>query len=102
MNKSFDTFPLGKVSLPSIRIPISPASAQAPSYAYFDRTAFISLLDGGSVQPVVRALRPKRFGKSLFLSTLKLFHDCALPEDDFVKLFQVYLFAFLKHKQNHC
>lgn len=91
MNKSFDAFPLGKASFPSIRTPIFPPSAKAASYAYFDRTAFIPLLEHTHTQRVVRALRPQRFGKSVFLSTLQLFHDCALPEGEFVKLFQVCL-----------
>jgi hypothetical protein len=95
LNKSFRAFPLGRASLDSIRIPNDNGS----SFAYFDRTAFISLLHGKGIQPVVRALRPKRFGKSLFVNTLKLFHDCALPEDEFVKVFKVCMTAFFDSKK---
>ncbi|KAI8344981.1 hypothetical protein B0O80DRAFT_38271 [Mortierella sp. GBAus27b] len=42
-------------------------------YAYFDRTRYISVVDS-SLENVLLFLRPRRFGKSLFLSTLAHFH----------------------------
>ncbi|KAI8344978.1 hypothetical protein B0O80DRAFT_534669, partial [Mortierella sp. GBAus27b] len=42
-------------------------------YAYFDRTRYISVVDS-SLENVLLFLRPRRFGKSLFLSTLAYFH----------------------------
>ncbi|KAK3809463.1 MAG: hypothetical protein J3Q66DRAFT_405465 [Benniella sp.] len=44
-----------------------------PRYAYFDRTSYISVVDSFP-EKVLIFLRPPRFGKSLFLSTLKRFH----------------------------
>ncbi|KAF9176761.1 hypothetical protein BGZ50_009714 [Haplosporangium sp. Z 11] len=42
-------------------------------YAYFDRTRYISVLES-FLESVLIFLRPRRFGKSLFLSTLAHFH----------------------------
>ncbi|KAK5822985.1 hypothetical protein F5H01DRAFT_401412 [Linnemannia elongata] len=44
-----------------------------PQYAYFDRTGYISVLES-FLESVLLFLRPRRFGKSLFLSTLAHFH----------------------------
>ncbi|KAG0065493.1 hypothetical protein BGZ89_008264, partial [Linnemannia elongata] len=52
-----------------------------PQYAYFDRTGYISVLES-FLESVLLFLRPRRFGKSLFLSTLAHFHG-------------------VEHKQNH-
>ncbi|KAF9537232.1 hypothetical protein EC957_008604 [Mortierella hygrophila] len=50
-------------------------------YAYFDHTGYISVLES-FLEYVLLFLRPRRFGKSLFLSTLAHFHG-------------------VEHKQNH-
>ncbi|KAF9381304.1 hypothetical protein CPC16_009905 [Podila verticillata] len=44
-----------------------------PQFAYFDRTRYITELQD-SLENVILFLRPRRFGKSLFVSTLAHFH----------------------------
>ncbi|KAF9301974.1 hypothetical protein BGZ74_006041 [Mortierella antarctica] len=62
----FTGFPLNdKTSFESIRA--------NPQYAYFDRTRYITELQD-SREDVILFLRPRRFGKSLFVSTLAHFH----------------------------
>ncbi|KAF9343265.1 hypothetical protein BGX34_007009, partial [Mortierella sp. NVP85] len=64
--QAFKGFPLNdKGDLEKIRV--------NPAYAYFDRTRYISVVDS-FLENVLLFLRPRRFGKSLFLSTLKHFH----------------------------
>jgi hypothetical protein len=52
-------------------------------YFYCDRTDYIPLLEEGDYQLF---LRPRRFGKSLLLSTLSHYYDIA-QKDEFQKLF---------------
>lgn len=88
VNTSFILFPLGAVKFDRIRQPVA-LDVAALSLAYFDRTQFITLLRTRTTHSFVRILRPKRFGKSLFLSTLELFHDCSVPQERFDDLFKV-------------
>ncbi|KAF9343657.1 hypothetical protein BGX34_006514, partial [Mortierella sp. NVP85] len=63
--EAFKDFPLNDMrSFKDIRV--------NTQYAYFDRTRYIPVID--SLQRVLLFLRPRRFGKSLFLSTLARFH----------------------------
>ncbi|KAG0305521.1 hypothetical protein BGZ98_004001 [Dissophora globulifera] len=55
-------------------------------YAYFDRTRYISVLES-FLEDVLLFLRPRRFGKSLFLSTLAHFHGVE-HEQNYKELFQ--------------
>lgn len=48
--------------------------------AYADRTALIPVLEGLATNNVF-ILRPRRFGKSLFVSMLETYYDCAQKED---------------------
>lgn len=48
--------------------------------AYADKTALIPVLEGLSTNNVF-ILRPRRFGKSLFVSMLETYYDCAQKED---------------------
>jgi len=58
-----------------------------PQYAYFDRTGYISVLES-FLESVLLFLRPRRFGKSLFLSTLAHFHGVE-HKQNYKELFQV-------------
>lgn len=58
-----------------------------PGLAYFDRTRYISEL-GSFQQDVLVFLRPRRFGKSLFFSTLAHFHGVEYKQN-YNALFQV-------------
>ncbi|HEY89454.1 MAG TPA: AAA family ATPase, partial [Thermoflexia bacterium] len=53
-------------------------------YFYVDRTAYIRTVE--EVGPVLLFLRPRRFGKSLWLSTLENYYDVA-KADEFESLF---------------
>ncbi|KAG0337738.1 hypothetical protein BG000_005031 [Podila horticola] len=55
-------------------------------YAYFDRTSYISVLDS-FLEDVLLFLRPRRFGKSLFLSTLAHFHGVEY-KNSYMAMFQ--------------
>ncbi|KAG0336155.1 hypothetical protein BG000_006872 [Podila horticola] len=57
-----------------------------PELAYFDRTRYISELESFQ-QNVLVFLRPRRFGKSLFLSTLAHFHGVEYKQN-YKALFQ--------------
>ncbi|GJJ77513.1 hypothetical protein EMPS_09872 [Entomortierella parvispora] len=71
--ESFRGFPLNdKRSFGTIRTNMQ--------YAYFDRTRYITVLES-SLQFVHLFLRPRRFGKSLFLSTLAFFHGVEHKEN---------------------
>ncbi|MDR0705051.1 MAG: ATP-binding protein [Planctomycetaceae bacterium] len=55
------------------------------NYIYVDKTRFIELLEkGGNKNKIF--IRPRRFGKSLFLSTLKYYYDIEYA-DEFEQLF---------------
>ena len=63
------------------------SSICADADAYFDRSEYLVKLEKRG--PLVRALRPKGFGKSLFLSSLALLHDCSTTESEFYTAFRV-------------
>ena len=54
-------------------------------YVYVDKTRFIRVLEGYP-EPYVFFLRPRRFGKSLFVSLLSSYYDIA-AKDEFEHLF---------------
>ncbi|HWQ65385.1 MAG TPA: AAA family ATPase [Methanospirillum sp.] len=54
-------------------------------YAYVDKTRFIQILEDYP-EPNIFFLRPRKFGKSLFVSLLGLYYDIAM-KDHFSKLF---------------
>ena len=58
-----------------------------PQYAYFDRSRYISVLES-FLESVLLFLRPRRFGKSLFLSTMAHFHGVDYKQN-YKELFQV-------------
>ncbi len=55
------------------------------NYCYVDKTSYIELLEGYD-EKYIFFLRPRRFGKTLFLSTLEQYYDKAAA-DDFETLF---------------
>ena len=59
-----ERFPLGYSDFGTIR--------QLPGFAYFDKTEFIPEIEKGSAVQLV--CRPRRFGKSLNVTTLRYFH----------------------------
>ncbi len=65
------------------RLPVGKAvysSLRRGPYVYVDKTRFIPVLESlDSTYPVV--LRPRRFGKSLFMSMLESYYDRAQAED---------------------
>ena len=49
------------------------------NYAYIDKTQYIEVLERyGSDKPFI--VRPRRFGKTLFTSTLSTYYDLNFPE----------------------
>lgn len=66
-----------------------------PQYAYFDRTQYISVIES-ILARVLLFLRPRRFGKSLTLSTLAHFHGVEHKER-YNELFLVRAIPFLFH-----
>jgi len=54
-------------------------------YAYVDKTRYIRVLEDNP-EPYVFFLRPRRFGKSLFVSLLSYYYDI-LEKDRFLSLF---------------
>jgi hypothetical protein len=78
--EKFQHFPLNsKSNFTAIRVD--------PRFAYFDRTRYISVLESFP-DDVLLFLRPRRFGKSLFLSTLAHFHGVE-HKQNYKALFQV-------------
>lgn len=76
--------------LGSVPLGVTDFSSIAPDAdAYFDRSEYLVKLEKRGA--FVRALRPKGFGKSLFLSSLALLHDCSTTESDFYAAFRVRL-----------
>ncbi len=73
----------GKVSRNKLRVPIGKAvfsSLRSGPYVYVDKTRFIPVLESlDSTYPVV--LRPRRFGKSLFMSMLESYYDRSQAAD---------------------
>ena len=59
-----EKFPLGKSDFSEIR--------ERPGMAYFDKTEYIPQLEKGTDVQLV--CRPRRFGKSLTITTLRYFH----------------------------
>lgn len=56
------------------------SAIQTEGYAYVDKTRFIEELERSKVKyPFI--VRPRRFGKSLFTSTLQAYYDIAAKED---------------------
>ena len=55
------------------------------NYIYMDKTRYIEKLESYG-EPYIFFLRPRRFGKSLFVSTLEHYYDCN-NQDDFNDLF---------------
>ena len=55
------------------------------NYIYMDKTKYIEKLESYG-EPYIFFLRPCRFGKSLFISTLEYYYDCN-NQDDFNELF---------------
>ncbi|CAG8754186.1 14026_t:CDS:1, partial [Racocetra fulgida] len=53
---------------------------------YLDKTYFISKIENLNTQAIL-FLRPCRFGKTLFLSTLSSYYDIKNQEDQFKQLF---------------
>jgi hypothetical protein len=74
-----ERFPLGQSDFREIR--------QLPGLAYFDKTEYIPVLENGSAVQLV--CRPRRFGKSLTVSTLRYFHGFQF-RNLYDKLFKVY------------
>ncbi len=55
-------------------------------YLYVDKTKYIEILENYS-EPYIFFLRPRRFGKTLFISLLENYYDIK-SQDEFNKLFQ--------------
>ena len=55
------------------------------NYIYLDKTKYIEMLEEYG-EPYIFFLRPRRFGKTLFISTLEHYYDCASNEE-FDRLF---------------
>ncbi|MBM7557231.1 ATP-binding protein [Halanaerobacter jeridensis] len=55
------------------------------NYIYMDKTKYIEKIESYG-EPYIFFLRPRRFGKSLFVSTLEHYYDCN-NQDDFNELF---------------
>ena len=84
-----------------LRIPVGKAvysSLRSGNYVYVDKTAFIPVLEAlDSTYPVV--LRPRRFGKSLFMSMLESYYDRA-QTSDFEKNFRgTYIYEHRTERQ---
>lgn len=62
-------------------------SLRTDGLKYYDKTRFITILENNLEDKVVLMLRPRRFGKSLFISTLETFHDFNL-KDQFQSVFK--------------
>lgn len=82
------------VSSKKLRVPVGQtdfADIRQGNYAYADKTQLIEILENlDSSYPVI--IRPRRFGKSVFLSMLKAYYDIA-QVNDFEKNFQgTYIF----------
>jgi hypothetical protein len=71
-------FPLGKSDFSEIRMD--------PGMAYFDKTEYIPVLENGSDVQLV--CRPRRFGKSLTVTTLRYFHGFEF-RNEYDQLFKV-------------
>ena len=61
------------------------AKLRKNNYLYLDKTEYIEVLENYG-EPYIFFLRPRRFGKSLFLSTLEHYYDCK-AQADFTELF---------------
>ncbi len=74
--------------MPLLKIPYGISNyrmIREEGYVYVDKTRFIRVLEGYP-EPYIFFLRPRRFGKSLFVSLLSLYYDIA-AKDDFNLLF---------------
>ena len=54
------------------------------NYTYIDKTEYIERLESYG-EPYIFYLRPRRFGKTLFISTLEHYYDCK-KKDEFAKI----------------
>ena len=61
------------------------AKLRKNNYIYLDKTEYIEILESYG-EPYIFFLRPRRFGKSLFISTLEYYYDCN-NQDEFKELF---------------
>ena len=68
-------------------------------YVYVDKTKYIELLENNNDKSV-HMLRPRRFGKSLFISTLSCYYDIA-EKDNFDLIFKnTYIYENPTNKRN--
>ncbi|MDR2757099.1 MAG: AAA family ATPase [Planctomycetaceae bacterium] len=74
--KDIKRLPLGNAEFKSVR---------TENYCYVDKTQYIELLEQEPAKSQL-FIRPRRFGKSLFLSTLSYYYD-ANSSEEFEQLF---------------
>ena len=70
-------------------------SLRTEGYIYIDKTSYIETLEKIDSKYIF-FIRPRRFGKSLFLSTLEHYYDIN-SRDKFQRLFGTYTSAKIQH-----